>query len=80
MTGMLEAENIISALKIISMLGAAGFGALALLTEYKDKSTNQITKWGRIALVGIVLTAVFSIVLHKLEANEAKKSAEKQRK
>jgi hypothetical protein len=80
MKEILEAVNIISALKVVSMLGTAGFGVLALLTEYKDKNTSRITKLGKIALVGIGFTAFLSITLHVLEINEAGDSTEKQSK
>jgi hypothetical protein len=42
-----------------SLLFAAGFGLLGLLTDYKKD--GKITRWGKIAAAGIVASAVLSI-------------------
>lgn len=44
----------------VSLLSAAGFGLLALLTDYKKD--GSITRWGRIAAAGIVGSAILSIM------------------
>jgi hypothetical protein len=63
-------------LKIISMLATGGFAALALLTKYKDDN-GKITKWGKIALGGIVLSFIFSLILFLVETSKAKEAAAK---
>lgn len=65
---------IISAIKIISMLATGAFGVLGLLTDYKDKS-GRITKWGKTALSGVVMSAILSLFLYGLEASRAKAAA-----
>lgn len=67
-------ETIISAIKIISMLATGAFGVLGLITNYKDES-GKITKWGKVALSGVVLSAVLSLFLYGLEASRAKVAA-----
>ncbi|HJP93531.1 MAG TPA: hypothetical protein VJ875_16345 [Pyrinomonadaceae bacterium] len=69
-------DIIISTLKIISMLTAGAFGVLALLTNYKDKS-GDITKWGKIALSGVVLSVLLSLFLYGLETSRANAAAKK---
>lgn len=66
----------ISLFKITSILAAGFFGALGLLTKYKDDA-GKITRWGRVALGGILLSSSFSVLLYALEASKAKAAAEK---
>lgn len=61
-------------LKIASMVASALFGALGLLTEYKGKD-GTITRWGKVALSGIVLSALLSLTLQWLETEHAKREA-----
>jgi hypothetical protein len=65
-----------SILKITSMIATGVFGALGLLTKYKDDK-GTITRWGRIALAGILLSSGFSLGLYILETSKAKAAAEK---
>ena len=44
--------------KIIAIALTGFFGILGLITEFKDKGTGQITKWGRLSLLGIVVSTV----------------------
>jgi hypothetical protein len=48
----------ISVWKALSILLTGAFGVLGSLTDFRDKATNKITRWGRISLVGIVLSAL----------------------
>ena len=61
-------------LKIASLIGAGIFGALGLLTKYKDDA-GKITRWGRIALGGIVISSTISLGLYILETYRAKAKA-----
>jgi hypothetical protein len=61
-------------LKVISMLSAGLFGALGLITKYKDEN-NKITKWGTTALIGIFISTSISLGLHILETSKAKAAA-----
>jgi predicted RNA-binding protein YlqC (UPF0109 family) len=42
--------DFVSVWKAFSIVLTGAFGVLGLLTEFKDKATNKITRWGRIAL------------------------------
>jgi len=49
----------IGSLKVISMLSAGLFGALGLITKYKDEN-NRITRWGKTALAGLEVSWALS--------------------
>lgn len=51
--------KLVDVLQVASILSAAAFAALALFTEYKHD--GKITRFGRIAVAGIVLSALFSL-------------------
>lgn len=63
-------------LKIVSMIATGVFGALGLLTKYKNDQ-GQITKWGKVALGGILVSSVISLGLFILETSKAKAAAVK---
>jgi hypothetical protein len=63
-------------LKVASMVATGLFGALGLLTKYKDNE-GRITKWGKIALAGIILTSLLSLTLYTLETSRANMAAVK---
>jgi hypothetical protein len=48
--------------KASSILLTGAFGILGLLTEFKEKETKRITKWGRVSLLGIVVTTTLGFV------------------
>lgn len=70
--------------KILSIIAAGVFAALGLLTKYRDEQTNEITRWGKIALIGIIISGSMSFVLQTLEiaktGKEAKDKEESARK
>jgi len=53
----------------MSIVLAGFFGTLGLLTKYRDKNDN-ITRHGRIALGGIIFTAVLSLALQLLQTSK----------
>jgi hypothetical protein len=59
---VLDSRLVLSGTKYISTALTAGFGILGLLVEYKNKKTKKITRWGRIAISGIILSALVSLV------------------
>ena len=65
-------------LKVTLMIATGGFAALGLLTKYRDDQ-GTITKAGKIALAGILLTLGFSLGLYALETSRAKAAADKAR-
>jgi hypothetical protein len=52
-------EKLVDALQVASILSAAAFAALALFTNHKQD--GRITRYGRFAVLGIVLSALFSL-------------------
>jgi len=67
-------DSLYSILKIASMIATGLFGALALLTKYKNED-GRITKWGKIALSGIIISVAISLGLYTLETARAKAAA-----
>lgn len=59
-------DNWLVFLKFFSVAMSAFFGVLALLTEYKDKS-GKITSWGRVALVGVLISAFITASSQAIE-------------
>lgn len=71
-------ERWVAILTTGSVLFAAGFGLLALFTDYKQN--GKVTRWGRTAACGVVLTALLSIWLGVLKDHIASQSASVGRK
>jgi hypothetical protein len=64
-------------LKLVGLVFTGAFAILGLLTEFKDKETKKITKWGRVALIGIFVSTALSFVSQVLEsAKSARDSRE----
>lgn len=64
-----------AAWKAVSVALTGAFAALGLLTEYPDKKTDQVTKWGGVALGGIVVSAVLGVLAQLVEsATDQKKT------
>ncbi len=56
-------------LKAVSMVATGAFGVIGILTDYKEDN-GQVTKWGKIAIVGILLSATLSLVLYGFESEK----------
>lgn len=74
--------EITSILKLISLLLAAGFAILGTTVDYKKE--GQVTKWGRIAIIGVIVSGLLSSILLGMEetnkaAAQKKAAAEKVR-
>jgi hypothetical protein len=71
----------LAASKAFGILATAGFGVVGMLTEFRDKATQRVTRWGRISLAGATVSAVLSMIIHGAEVlkarDEAKASAAK---
>jgi hypothetical protein len=61
-------------LKVSSLIATGLFGALGLLTKYRDPE-GKITKWGKVALGGILISSITSLSLFILETSKAKAKA-----
>src|SRR5215831_7690862 len=59
--------------KAVSIVVTGFFGVLALLTEFKDKESNRITRWGYVSLIGIVCSAAFGVAAQLKETNDQAK-------
>lgn len=66
---------LITLLKLVSTTLAGAFGVLALLVDYKDKS-GKVSKWGKIALRGVIVSAIVSFSTQIAEHMNAEISAQ----
>jgi hypothetical protein len=69
-----RANALVDILTAISIIAAAGFGALALFTDYKRD--GKVTYFGKIAVAGILASAVISLTVNMLQGR-IKASADK---
>jgi len=60
-------ELAITLLRLLAAAFSGAFGVLGLLTNYRDEKTKRITRWGRIALVGIVVSTAVALLTQGLE-------------
>jgi hypothetical protein len=65
--------EIVTIVKFISLIVAAGFAVLGTTTDYKKE--GQVTKYGRVAIIGVILSGLLSSVLLGME--ESKKVTDK---
>jgi len=49
---------ILAGLKYASVLITGSFGILSLLVDYRDRETKRITRWGKIAVIGVISSTV----------------------
>jgi hypothetical protein len=68
--------DFISLWKVGSVILAGAFGVLGLLKSYKDKETGRITKWGRISLIGILLSTALGVAAQLKEQSKQQKVSE----
>jgi hypothetical protein len=73
--GYYRTDATLLAIKFISILSTAFFGVLALLVDYKDPATRRISHWGKIALFGVVLSAVLGASSEVVSNFRAQRSA-----
>jgi hypothetical protein len=59
---MMDSRTLLSLAKYISTALTAGFGILGLLFEFKNKKTKRITVWGKVAVIGILGSALVSFI------------------
>jgi hypothetical protein len=67
---------LLTVLKLIGIAIAAGSGILALLVEFKDNTTGRITRWGQVALFGILASAVVTAGAEMVSVYKDKQNAE----
>jgi hypothetical protein len=66
--------DFVSIWKASSIVLAGAFGILGLLTEFKDKD-KKITKWGRISLIGILVTTLLGVIAQVKESSDSSDKA-----
>jgi hypothetical protein len=73
---LVDESAVLTILKLAGIAYAAGSGTLALLVEFKDKITGRITRWGRVALVGIVVSGSVTAGAELISVYKGKHEAE----
>lgn len=58
-----------------SILLAGAFGVLGLTVEYRRKDTGEITRWGRIALIGFVVSTTVLLASQTIQTVEDSRQA-----
>ena len=66
-----------TAWKASSIVLTGAFGMLGLLTEFKDKHTKKITKWGYISLAGIVVSTILGTTAQLKKSFESERARER---
>lgn len=66
--------EITAIVKLISLVLAAAFAILGTLTSYKNDDGN-VTRWGRVAIIGVIISGLLSAVLLGFE--ESNRAADK---
>ncbi len=61
--------------KLASSIAAALFGVFGVLGETRD-SEGRLTRWGRVAIVGVLVSCLLAIVSLRLEQSEEQRKAE----
>jgi hypothetical protein len=71
-------DTALTILKLAGLVLAGAFGALGLLKDFRDDKTKVLTKWGKIALYGILASTALAFVAQVLDsaksAHDAKES------
>lgn len=68
--------NFVAAWKASSIVLTGAFGILGLLKDFKDKDTNEITRWGYISLAGILFSTMGGVAAQLRESSEQQKTAQ----
>src|SRR5579863_7787895 len=71
-------DIVLTILKLAGLVLAGAFGALGLLKDFRDDKTKALTKWGKIALYGILASTALAFIAQVLDsaksAHDAKES------
>lgn len=81
MSGFATLKVILAVLKLGGIALAGAFGALGVVVDYRNKETGRVTKWGRLALTGVLVTSLVAMASTSiemwLEVKESEDKAEK---
>src|SRR5258708_39813537 len=73
-SGLLASLNFVDWWKAISIVLTGFFGVLGLLTNFKDKNTGRITKWGKFSLAGILVSICMGVAAQLKEVTAQQKA------
>ncbi len=68
---------LLSFFKFLSIGLTGAFGAIGLMTEFRNKRTKKITNWGKIVLTGIVASTLISAISQALENEKNREEDQK---
>ena len=63
-------SNFVAWWKAASIVVTAALGILGLLKDFKDKKTHRITRWGRILLGGLIISATLGVAAQLRESHD----------
>ena len=67
--------DFVSVWKAVSIVLTGAFGILGLLTEFKDKHTHSVSRWGWLSLSGILISTVLGTIAQIKESRDDAKHA-----
>jgi hypothetical protein len=62
--------------KASSIILTGAFGILGLLKDFKAKDTGRITRWGKVSLIGIVLSVIMGLIAQQKESSKQQAASE----
>jgi hypothetical protein len=62
--------DLVSAWKATSIVFTGAFGILGLLRDFRDRTTNKVTVWGRISLAGILVSTALGVAAQLKETSD----------
>ncbi|MBO9643202.1 MAG: hypothetical protein J7603_08770 [Pseudacidovorax sp.] len=74
----MDLDSALSVLKFAAVLMAGVWGVVGLLVDYKDEN-KQITKWGRRALVGTIVSTLVAVASQAVETSKQREADRKER-
>jgi hypothetical protein len=63
--------------KTVSVVLTGLFGILGLLTNYKDRKTGKVTRWGYVSLSGIVFSTTMGVAAQLIETSQRQTAQER---
>jgi hypothetical protein len=69
-SGGLKTIDFVTTGKAISIVLAAAFGIVGLLTDFRHKRSRKVTGWGWVSLAGIVVSSTFGVAIQFKESSD----------
>lgn len=48
-------------LKLLGLIASGTFGIIGTMHEFRDSQTKRLTQWGKVAVIGTVISALVAI-------------------